>query len=274
MGVEYMVSSSSQICRPEAGSSTQNEENGTKSASQAKWSYQQIPGLLKEWKERLDDVESSKSFWGLAKACSGSQLGRPNKNNETIQGQITRIQRATIHRQDVEQRPVSSLMYSLGRNYVIVKVMGRAGNVCTNSVQTKAILYLPDALDHHFHTIHKEPSTKHDEEGGKLLFIQLQFNAKTWAKKAYLKKIPHFLTVAYRFSFDFPAKQCVLAKTVVTLLICLDHYHLNFVTGRSMTMTAKFSWKVTAASLAQEHFWKVICPKIMEMEIPQIISFH
>ena len=47
------------------------------------------------------------------------------------------------------------------------------------TVYKQKLFYPPDALDHHFHTTHKQPSTKRDEEGGKLLFIQLQLTTKT-----------------------------------------------------------------------------------------------
>ena len=54
----------------------------------------------------------------------------------------------------------------------------------------------------------------------------------------------------------------------------LDRVCLNFATERSMKMTAKLRRKVTAALLVQERFREVICPKMMETGIPQIISFH
>ena len=64
------------------------------------------------------------------------------------------------------------------------------------------------------------------------------------------------------------------AKSVVTLLMPLDRFCLNFATERSMKVTAKLHRKVTAASPVQERFWEGTCPKIMETGIPQIISFH
>ena len=41
-----------------------------------------------------------------------------------------------------------------------------------------------------------------------------------------------------------------------------------------MKITAKLRRKITAASSVQERFWEVICLKMMETGIPQIISFN
>ena len=52
------------------------------------------------------------------------------------------------------------------------------------------------------------------------------------------------------------------AKTVVTLLMPLNHFCLNFATGTSIKMSAKLRQKVTAALPVQECFREVICPKL------------
>ena len=49
------------------------------------------------------------------------------------------------------------------------------------------------------------------------------------------------------YSKKSPKQAHYKAKTVVTLLMSLDRFRLNFSTGKSMKMTAKLGWKVTAA---------------------------
>ena len=59
--VEEKFSSPSETGRPEAGSSSQSEENGTK-PNQSTWSDTQASVLLVEWRERVEEVESSRSL--------------------------------------------------------------------------------------------------------------------------------------------------------------------------------------------------------------------
>ena len=87
--------------------------------------------------------------------------------------------------------------------------------------------------------------------------------------RKYVFKIIHFTRVK-KISKQTHHK----AKTEVTLLMPLDRNCLDFSTERSMKMTAKLGGKVSPASPVQECFREVICPKIMETGIPQIISFH
>ena len=93
-GVENMFSSSSETCRPEAGSSTQNEENGAKPASQTKWSNQQTSVLVEEWKERLDDVESSKSLEAWQKIVQAVNKAGPPKTMKRCKDKLRNLKQA------------------------------------------------------------------------------------------------------------------------------------------------------------------------------------
>ena len=90
-GVENMFSSSSETCRPEAGSSTQNEENGAKPASQTKWSDQQTSVLVEEWKERLDDVESIKSLEAWQKIVQAVNKAAPPKTMKQCKDKLRNL---------------------------------------------------------------------------------------------------------------------------------------------------------------------------------------
>ena len=91
--VEEMFSSSSETCRPEAGSSSQSEENGAK-PSQSKWSDTQASVLVEEWKERVEEVESSRSLEAWQKIVKAVNKAGPFKTMKQCKDKLRNLKQA------------------------------------------------------------------------------------------------------------------------------------------------------------------------------------
>ena len=91
--VEEMFSSSSETCRPEAGSSSQSEENGAK-PSQSKWSDTQASVLVEEWKERVEEVESSRSLDAWQRIVKAVNKAGPLKTMKQCKDKLRNLKQA------------------------------------------------------------------------------------------------------------------------------------------------------------------------------------
>ena len=94
--VEEMFSSSSETCRPEAGSSSQSEENGAK-PSQSKWSDTQASVLVEEWKERVEEVEQKQPSPSSSHSHASSYATQPVQHEKNKQQSQMYIHRDTLH---------------------------------------------------------------------------------------------------------------------------------------------------------------------------------
>ena len=94
--VEEMFSSSSETCRPEAGSSSQSEENGAK-PSQSKWSDTQASVLVEEWKERVEEVEQKQPSPSSSHSHASSYATQPVQHEKNKQQSQMYIHRNTLH---------------------------------------------------------------------------------------------------------------------------------------------------------------------------------
>lgn len=92
-GVEERFSCSSETCRPEAGSSSQSEENGAK-PSQTKWSDTQASVLVEEWKERVEEVESSRSLEAWQKIVQAVNKAGPFKTMKQCKDKLRNLKQA------------------------------------------------------------------------------------------------------------------------------------------------------------------------------------
>ena len=91
--VEEMFSSSSETCRPVAGSSSQSEENGAK-PSQSKWSDTQASVLVEEWRERVEEVESSRSLEAWQKIVKAVNKAGPIKTMKQCKDKLRNLKQA------------------------------------------------------------------------------------------------------------------------------------------------------------------------------------
>jgi len=92
--VEEMFSSASETCRPEAGSSSQSEENGGKPRL-GKWSDTQALVLVEEWKERLEEVESSRSLEAWQKIVKAVNKAGPTKTMKQCKDKLRNLKQAS-----------------------------------------------------------------------------------------------------------------------------------------------------------------------------------
>lgn len=92
-GAEEMFSSSSEKCRPETESSSQSDENGAK-ASQTKWFDAQTSVLVEEWKERVEEVESSRSLEAWQKIVQAVNKAGPFKTMKQCKDKLRNLKQA------------------------------------------------------------------------------------------------------------------------------------------------------------------------------------
>ena len=92
-GTEEMFSSSSEKCRPETESSSQSDENGAK-ATQTKWFDAQTSVLVEEWKERVEEVESSRSLEAWQKIVQAVNKAGPFKTMKQCKDKLRNLKQA------------------------------------------------------------------------------------------------------------------------------------------------------------------------------------